>query len=195
MLAGARARADSAGPDDDRCGGARLLLRGVGPGDYPRGGSVHLRLWSAERLADAVGAVNLAGAPWISYYARALGAKVGRDVDLHAVPPVTGLLTLGSGCSVEPEVDLSGYWIDGDVVRVGALRVGAGASIGARSTLGPGATIGKGAEIEPGSWVTGEVPAIAALGRVTGSAHRASRDRLARDPSSAAGGRGSVSTA
>jgi non-ribosomal peptide synthetase-like protein len=138
--------------------GARLLLRGVGPGSYPRGSAVHLRLWSAERLADAVGAVNLSGAPWISYYARALGAKVGRDVDLHALPPVTGLLTLGSGCSVEPEVDLSGYWIDGDVVRIGSVRVGAGASVGARSTLGPDAVIGKGAEIEPGSWVAGEVP-------------------------------------
>src|SRR6185437_8483659 len=39
--------------------GARLLLWRVRPGDYPRGGSVHLRLWSAERLADAVDPANL----------------------------------------------------------------------------------------------------------------------------------------
>ena len=32
---------------------------------YPRGGAVHLRLWFAERLADASGAENLAGAPWM----------------------------------------------------------------------------------------------------------------------------------
>ncbi|MYT20626.1 hypothetical protein GTW69_10050, partial [Streptomyces sp. SID7760] len=32
-------------------GGARLLLRGVKAGRHPRGGSVHLRLWTAERLA------------------------------------------------------------------------------------------------------------------------------------------------
>ncbi|MFZ2512223.1 MAG: amino acid adenylation domain-containing protein, partial [Gordonia sp. (in: high G+C Gram-positive bacteria)] len=37
-------------------GGARLLLRGVTPGDYPRGGSVHLRVWTAERLMVASGA-------------------------------------------------------------------------------------------------------------------------------------------
>ena len=37
-------------------GGARLLLRGVGPGDHPRGGKVHLRLWAAERLVDQLGA-------------------------------------------------------------------------------------------------------------------------------------------
>ncbi|HEU5266182.1 MAG TPA: Pls/PosA family non-ribosomal peptide synthetase, partial [Jatrophihabitans sp.] len=138
--------------------GARLLLRGVRPGTYPRGGSVHLRLWSAERLAEAVGAANLAGAPWIAYYARALGAKVGRGVDLHTLPPITGMLTLGKYSSVEPEVDLSGYWVDGDLLRLGRVQVGANASVGSRSTLGPGARIGAGAQVVAGSWVSGLVP-------------------------------------
>ena len=138
---------------------ARLLLWGLRAGDYPRGGSVHLRLWLAEQAAHLVGAVSLAGAPWITYYARALGAKVARDVDLHSLPPVTGMLTIGFGASIEPEVDLSGYWIDGDMLRVGAIRIGAHSSIGARSTLLPGTRIGKHAEIAPGSAVFGRVPA------------------------------------
>ena len=137
---------------------ARLLLSGLRPGDYPRGGGVHLRLWLAEQAAHLVGAVSLAGAPWITYYARALGAKIDRDVDLHALPPVTGMLTIGFGASVEPEVDLSGYWIDGDTLRVGAIRIGAHSSVGARSTLLPGTRIGKHAEIAPGSAVFGRVP-------------------------------------
>ncbi|HEY7010337.1 MAG TPA: amino acid adenylation domain-containing protein, partial [Jatrophihabitantaceae bacterium] len=127
--------------------GARVLLHGVRPGTYPRGGIVHVRLWSAERLAEAVGAANLAGAPWIVYYARALGAKIGRGVDLHSLPPITGMLTLGRHCSVEPEVDLSGYWVDGDVLRLGRVRVGTGASIASRSTLGPGAQVGANAQV------------------------------------------------
>jgi non-ribosomal peptide synthetase-like protein len=139
--------------------GARLLLHGVGPGTYPRGGRVHMRLWAAEQLGAAAGAANLAGAPWIVYYARALGATVGRGVDLHALPPVTGLLTLGDGCSIEPEVDLSGYWLDGDELRIGAVVVKADATVGARSTLLPGARIGRGAEIRPGSAVGERVPA------------------------------------
>jgi len=138
--------------------GARLLLLGVRPGDYPRGGSVHLRLWSAERLADAVDPANLAGAPWIAYYARALGATVGPGVTLHTVPPVTGMLVLGRDSSVEPEVDLAGYWLDGDVLRLGRITIGAGATIRSRSTLGPGAEIGRNAEVAPGSWVSGPVP-------------------------------------
>ncbi|MGK5683544.1 Pls/PosA family non-ribosomal peptide synthetase [Actinoplanes sp. URMC 104] len=139
--------------------GARLLLRGVRPGKYPRGGGVHLRLWAAERLAELTGATGVAGAGWMITYAKALGAQVGPDVDLHSAPPVTGLLKLGRGAAIEPEVDLSGYWVDGDVVRVGKVRVGAGGRVGSRSTLMPGARIGKGAHIDAGSTVTGAVPA------------------------------------
>ncbi|WP_208406494.1 Pls/PosA family non-ribosomal peptide synthetase [Amycolatopsis granulosa] len=139
--------------------GARLLLRGVRPGTHPRGGRVHLRLWAAERLAGAAGAAGISGASWMTLYARALGAKVGKDVDLHTPPPVTGLLKLGRAAAVEPEVDLSGHWVDGDVVHIGKIRIGAGARVGARSVLLPGARIGKGAEIAAGSTVLGAVPA------------------------------------
>ena len=61
--------------------------------------------------------------------------------------------TTRGGAAIEPEVDLSGYWIDGDVVRIGGIRIGADASIGARSTLAPGTKIGRRAEIAPGSAV------------------------------------------
>ncbi|MFJ2369791.1 Pls/PosA family non-ribosomal peptide synthetase [Microbacterium sp. NPDC087665] len=140
---------------------SRLLLRGVRPGDHPRGGGVHLRLrlWLAEQIAHRIDPVGLAGAPWVTYYARALGAKVGPHVDLHALPPVTGMLDIAEGAAIEPEVDLSGYWIDGDTVRIGGIRIGAGATIGARSTLAPGARIGRNAEIAPGSAVFGRVRA------------------------------------
>ncbi|MEU7747760.1 Pls/PosA family non-ribosomal peptide synthetase [Nonomuraea sp. NPDC049158] len=140
-------------------GAARLLLRRVRPGRHPRGGGVHLRLWFAEQLAARLGVPDLASAPWMGLYARMLGAKVGPDADLHSAPPVTGLLRLGGGASVEPEVDLSGYWYDGDVLRVGEIRIGAGATIGSRSTLLPGTKIGKNAQIAPGSAVAGSVPA------------------------------------
>ncbi|WP_407650913.1 Pls/PosA family non-ribosomal peptide synthetase [Brachybacterium halotolerans] len=139
---------------------ARLLLAGIRrPGTHRRGGLAHLRLWCAERLQEELGALGLAGAPWVPYYARLLGARIGRDADLHALPPVTGLLHIGAGASVEPEVDLAGTWIDGDTLHIGAVRIGKRARIGARSTLGPGAHVGRDAEIAPGSAVLGDVPA------------------------------------
>ncbi|WP_207944718.1 Pls/PosA family non-ribosomal peptide synthetase [Actinomadura rubrisoli] len=139
--------------------GARLLLRGLTPGAYPRGGAVHLRLWAAEQLAVRLGAAGLSAAPWFTLYARALGAQIGPDVDLHSPPPVTGMLRLGREAAIEPEVDLSGYWLDGDVLRVGEVRVGAGAVVGARAVLFPGARVGKNAQVAAGAAVTGRVPA------------------------------------
>lgn len=136
---------------------ARVLLAGLKPGTYRRGGSAHLRVWLAERLAEASGAENLSGAPWLVYYARALGNSVGKGVDLHSAPPVTGMLTLGHRSSVEPEVDLTGHWIDGDVFHVGPITVGNDATIGSRTTLLPGAVVGKDADVAAGSAVLGKV--------------------------------------
>jgi non-ribosomal peptide synthetase-like protein len=116
-----------------------------------------MRLWTAEQLAERSGATDLTGS-WVVHYARALGARVAPGADLHSLPPVTGMLKLGKGAAIEPEVDLSGWWIDGDVVRLGKIRVGAGAVVGARSTLFPGARVGKRAEVAPGSGVRGSVP-------------------------------------
>ncbi|MFI8344910.1 Pls/PosA family non-ribosomal peptide synthetase [Streptomyces sp. NPDC085639] len=138
-------------------GGARLLMRGVKAGRHPRGGSVHLRLWTAEQLAEYVGATSLTGS-WLERYGRALGAKIGPEVDLHSLPPVTGMLKLGRGCAVESEVDLCGHWLDGDHLEIGAIKVGAGAVVGTRSILFPGARVGKRAEVAPGSAVVGQIP-------------------------------------
>jgi non-ribosomal peptide synthetase-like protein len=137
--------------------GAQMMLSGLEPGTYRRGGSEHMRVWLAERLADASGAENLAGAPWLVYYARALGNKVGKGVDLHSSPPVTGMMTLGHRSSIEPEVDLSGHWIDGDLFHVGEITIGNDATVGARTTLLPGATIGNNADVAPGSGVVAKV--------------------------------------
>ncbi|WP_424531397.1 Pls/PosA family non-ribosomal peptide synthetase [Sphaerisporangium viridialbum] len=139
-------------------GVARVLLRGLTPGVHPRGGGTHLRLWFAEQFAFQLGVGQLSGAPWIARYARALGAQIGEDTDLHTLPPVTGMLRLGKNAAVEPEVDLHGYWLDGDLLHVGEIRIGAAATVGARATLLPGARVGKNAQVAPGAVVAGSVP-------------------------------------
>ena len=138
---------------------ARVLLAGIKPGQYPRGGKAHLRLWLAERFADEIGAGQISGAGMIRWYAKLLGNRLGAGIDLHAMPPITGFLTLGDGASIEPEVDLQGHWIDGSTLHIGRIDVGPKARIGARSTIVGGAVIGEAAEIAPGSTVLGEIPA------------------------------------
>ena len=138
--------------------GARVIRGRVTPGVYPRGGVRHVRLWAAERWLHASGALNISSANAAKVTGRMLGAKIGKGVDMHTFAPVTGLLTVGEGAAIEPEVDLSGVWLDGDELHVGEVAIGAEARVGARSTLMPGTEIRQGAHVEPGSTVTGDKP-------------------------------------
>ncbi|ATY62591.1 non-ribosomal peptide synthetase [Cordyceps militaris] len=135
----------------------RALTAGVRPGTYRRAGLTHLRLWAADRVVGLARLGAVPGTNWARYYARLVGCRVGRDVQLHALAPVTGLASFGDGAAVEPEVDCAGYWIDGDVVRVGSVTVGEGARVGARAMLMPDAVVEAYATVKPGLSVQGVV--------------------------------------
>ncbi|HEX2247814.1 MAG TPA: Pls/PosA family non-ribosomal peptide synthetase [Arthrobacter sp.] len=138
---------------------ARLLLWGVAPGVYARGGWMHLRLWAVERVVTFCKLEPMMGTPLAPWLARAFGCKVGKDVHLDALPPVTGLAEFGSGATIEYEVDLAGHWLEGDRLHIGRIRIGGNARVGTRSILMNEARIGAGAEVEPGTCVSGWVPA------------------------------------
>lgn len=136
----------------------RLLLPRLAPGRYPRHSWLACRLWFVERLADAFHLTSAAGTPMATTYARICGIRVGDGVHLGTLPPPSGLIQIGDHATLEANVDVHTWWIEGGELVVGEIRIGPGARIGARSLLMPGAEIGAGAEIEPGSVVTGTVP-------------------------------------
>jgi non-ribosomal peptide synthetase-like protein len=138
---------------------ARALLRDLRPGRYSRHSWLACRLWFVDRLADFTRTDRFGGTPWADRYARLVGADVGRGARLAAVPPAGALLHIGEGATVEPGVDMRGWWIDGQELIVGEIHIGAGARIGTRTLLNPGAVVGEGAETEPGSVIYGAVPA------------------------------------
>jgi len=136
----------------------RVLLGRLRPGRYPRQGWLSCRLWFVERLAGALHLEVIAGTPWTARYARMTGAEVGEGARLATLPSPTGLVHIGAGATLEADVDVRGWWIEGRELVIGEIRIGDGARIGTRSLLMPGAEIGAGAEIEPGSVVSGTVP-------------------------------------
>jgi non-ribosomal peptide synthetase-like protein len=137
----------------------RLLLPGLKPGRYPRRGWLMVRIWLLERVGEMLRSEGLSGTPFAARYARLCGHSVGEGARLGTLPPPASLISIGAGATVEGHVDMHGWWIEGDELIVGEVRIGANAYVGARSLLGPGAEIGAGAEIEAGSTVAGSVPA------------------------------------
>jgi|HubBroStandDraft_6_1064221.scaffolds.fasta_scaffold01083_7 non-ribosomal peptide synthetase-like protein len=137
----------------------RVLLPRVRPGRYPRDSWLAARVWFLERLGEYCHLTRLAGTPWAAHWARLIGVEVGPGARLGSMPTLTSLVHVSAGATVESQVDLHGWWIDGQELVIGELHIGAGASVGARTLLAPGASIGEGAEIEPGSVISGTIPA------------------------------------
>lgn len=135
------------------------LLGRVKPGRYPKHGWMNTRLWFIEKLGGVLAVNQVAGTPWTNRVARWEGAKIASDARLAVLPPMTGLMTVGSLATIEGEVDTRGWWIDGEELVIGELFVGAGARVGTRTLLMPGCNIGEGAEILAGSVVDREIPA------------------------------------
>lgn len=136
-----------------------LLLPRLKAGRYPRRGWLSCRIWFVERLAEVLRLNGLAGTPWAARYARLSGIKVGPGARFGTLPPPTALINVGAGATIEADVDMHGWWIDGDEIVVGELNIGEGARVGAWSLLMPDVTIGDGAEVEPGSLIVEDVPA------------------------------------
>ena len=137
----------------------KALLGRVKAGRYPRGGRVHLSIWLLERVAETCGLDVTCGTPWAARYARLMGARVDKDVSLATEPPVIGMFEVGSGTSIEADVDIVNWYFDGDEIVIGAVSVGRDARIGARSCLMPGSVIGDHVEIESGSCITSVIDA------------------------------------
>ena len=137
----------------------RILIPRVKPGRYPRRGWLMCRLWFLERLGEAYRAESLAGTPFAARFARLCGHRVGAGARLGALPRVTSSVSIGDGATIEADVDLHGWWIEGDELVLGEIEIGPRARVGSRALLAPGAEIGAGAEIEPGTVVNGPVPA------------------------------------
>jgi non-ribosomal peptide synthetase-like protein len=137
----------------------RILLPRLRPGRYSRDSWLAARVWFLERLGEFCHLDRLAGTPAAGRYARMIGADIGEGARLASMPSLASLVHVGADATVESQVDLRGWWIDGQELVVGEVSVGAGASVGARTLLAPGAAIGEDAEIEPGSVISGTIPA------------------------------------
>jgi non-ribosomal peptide synthetase-like protein len=137
----------------------RLLLGDLQAGRYPRHSWMGCRVWFVDRLAEVLHVNRVGGTPWAGRLARMLGAEVGPGARLGTLPSPASLIRIGAGATIEADVDMHGWWVEGSELVVGRLEIGPGARVGTRAVLMPGAEIGAGAEVEPGSVVATRVPA------------------------------------
>ena len=116
--------------------GKRLLTGRLTAGRFPLWGVTYFRWWLANRFAALPDSYLLAGTPWMAFYLRALGARVGRDVMIDAITfGVPELLTIEDGASLGTFVNIENARVAGGWLILGPVRCGREAVIESYAVL------------------------------------------------------------
>ena len=129
--------------------GKWLVAGDLKPGSYPLWGLTYYRWWLADRLTEAVPTYMINGSPLYSAWLRLLGAKVGAEVNMGAVTlRVPELVTIGEGTSIGNAVMLENARVEGGLLHLGRIDIGANACIGSYTVIEGNTTLGDWAHLE-----------------------------------------------
>ncbi|MCG2623158.1 phosphopantetheine-binding protein [Arthrobacter sp. I2-34] len=97
----------------------------------------YFRFWLVKALMRTSPLSLMAGSPLTTFYLRAMGAKVGRNVMImtNRLPICTDLLTIGEGTVIRKDALLNGYRAHGGVIQLGGVTLGRDVIIGEGSVL------------------------------------------------------------
>ncbi len=109
----------------------------------------YVRFWLVKTLVVANPLVLFAGSPLYTFYLRALGAKVGRDVVVFSrhAPVCTDLLTIGDGTLIEKDSWLNCYRAVSGVIQTGPVTIGSDVFVGDKAILDIHTSLGDGSQL------------------------------------------------
>jgi non-ribosomal peptide synthetase-like protein len=109
----------------------------------------YFRFWLVRTLMRTSPLLLLRGSPLTTFYLRAMGAKVGRNVTImtNRLPVATDLLTIGEGTVIRKDVILNGYRAHGGVIQLGAVTLGRDVTVGEGSVLDIDTGMGDGSQL------------------------------------------------
>ncbi len=129
--------------------GKWLIAGRLKPGSYPLWGVTYYRWWLADRLTEAVPTYMINGSPLYSAWLRALGARIGPEVNLGSVTVrVPDLVEIGEGSSIGNVVMLENARVEGGLLHLGRIDIGAQANVGSYVTIEGNTRIGDWGHLE-----------------------------------------------
>ena len=129
--------------------GKWLIAGRLRPGSYPLWGWTYYRWWLANRLTEAVPTYMINGSPLYAAWLRLLGARVGPEVNLGSVTlRVPELVTIGEGASIGNAVNLENARVEGGLLHLGTIDIGAHACVGSYVVVEGNTAIGDWGHVE-----------------------------------------------
>jgi non-ribosomal peptide synthetase-like protein len=120
-----------------------LLIGRYRAGSYPLWGRYHLRWWLARQFQKAIPTQLMIGTPFLAWYYRLMGARIGQNCYLGTdVISDFDLIQVGSDTSLGAESSLVSHSISNGYLHLGPINIGQRCFIGARSIVNLHAQMG-----------------------------------------------------
>jgi non-ribosomal peptide synthetase-like protein len=124
--------------------GKWLILGRLKPGRYPLWGLTYYRWWLVDRLIETAPTYLISGSSLYSWWLRALGADIGRDVIIGSMTlRAHDLLSIGHGASIGNATNFENVRVEHGELRVGPVTIGDDACIGSYAVLEGHTSVGK----------------------------------------------------
>ena len=139
-----------------------LILGRIKPGRYRLWGLYYFRFWLVQHIHGMFKMTHLRSTPFIGFYYRLLGAKIGRNVHLASSNfSAYDVVTIGNNTSVGHDAALYGYTIEDGWLIIGPVFIGENCFVGTRVLLSCNTRLEDGAELLDGSMLPADatVPA------------------------------------
>ncbi|MED1305228.1 amino acid adenylation domain-containing protein [Bacillus pacificus] len=115
-----------------------LLIGRFKEGEYPLWGSYYFRWWLVRRIQGLAPISFLTGTPFLKWYYRLMGAKIGTDCYIGTQHMYTfDLIEIGNNSSIGVDAQLLGYTVEGTTLKIGKISVGSNCYIGSNTVISP----------------------------------------------------------
>lgn len=126
----------------------RLLMLGIGAGRYPLWGMTYFRWWLADRIISISPVYLLSGSTLMNLYLKALGAKIGHDVNISSVHiRMPSLLTVEDGVSIGSQVNLENAKVEHGHLVLGSIHLKQDSYVGSYAVLEENTVLEQGAHV------------------------------------------------
>ena len=123
--------------------GKWLIAGRIKEGNYPLWGWTYYRWWLADRLVEAAPVYMLSGSSLYVWWLRALGAKIGKDVNIGSITlRAPDLINIGDFVSIGNACNFENARVERGQLRLGKITISDHACIGSYSVLEGGVTVG-----------------------------------------------------
>lgn len=117
--------------------GKWILVGRFQPGEHLLGSGNYLRWWMASRLQAVSGVELLAGTPFLVWYCRLMGARIGSGCVLNTTHLYSfDLVRIGNDTSIGAETQLLGWRVEEGRLKIGSVTIGDRCFVGMHSALG-----------------------------------------------------------